>query len=97
LRRYKPTRKPRRPARPFHALSVQPTLGQERMVEHREMYPSRTLSPPTAESSTARTKTEQSTCGSFTDSFTDSFTVAPAYNKGAYQVIPASDIQYIGK
>jgi len=86
LRRYKPARKPRRPARPFHALSVQPTLGQERMVEHREMYPSRTLSPPTAESSTARTKTEQST-----------FTVAPAYNKGAYQVIPASDIQYIGK
>jgi len=63
------------------------------MVEHREVYPSRKLSSPTAESSTARTKTEQSTCGSFTDSFT----VAPAYNKGAYQVIPASDIQYIGK
>jgi len=25
------------------------------------------------------------------------FTVAPAYNKGAYQVIPASDIKHIGK
>ena len=24
-------------------------------------------------------------------------TVAPAYNKGAYQVIPASDIKHIGK
>jgi len=86
LRRYKPARKPRRPARPFRALLVQPTLGQERMVEHREMYPSRTLSPPTAELSVQHTNTEQST-----------FTVAPAYNKGAYQVIPASDIQYIGK
>lgn len=25
------------------------------------------------------------------------FTVAPAYNKGAYQVIPKSDIEHIGK
>jgi hypothetical protein len=25
------------------------------------------------------------------------FTVAPAYNKGAYQVIPLSDVKYIGK
>ena len=25
------------------------------------------------------------------------FTVAPAYNKGAYQVIPKEDIEWIGK
>ena len=25
------------------------------------------------------------------------FTVAPAYNKGAYQVIPPSDVKHIGK
>lgn len=25
------------------------------------------------------------------------FTIAPAYNKGAYQVIPRKDIQHIGK
>tara|TARA_Y100001937_G_scaffold43358_1_gene61239 strand:- start:615 stop:749 length:135 start_codon:yes stop_codon:yes gene_type:complete len=25
------------------------------------------------------------------------FTVAPAYNKGAYQVIPKSDVEHIGK
>lgn len=25
------------------------------------------------------------------------FTVAPAYNKGAYQVIPQSDVKHIGK
>ena len=25
------------------------------------------------------------------------FTVAPAYNKGAYQVIPRSDVEHIGK
>lgn len=25
------------------------------------------------------------------------FTVAPAYNKGAYQVIPQSDLEHIGK
>ena len=27
----------------------------------------------------------------------ENFTVAPAYNKGAYQVIPKSDIKHIGK
>ena len=26
-----------------------------------------------------------------------SFTVAPAYNKGAYQVIPKGDVKWIGK
>jgi hypothetical protein len=25
------------------------------------------------------------------------YTVAPAYNKGAYQVIPRSDVEHIGK
>ena len=25
------------------------------------------------------------------------YTIAPAYNKGAYQVIPKKDIKYIGK
>jgi hypothetical protein len=25
------------------------------------------------------------------------FTVAPAYNKGAYQVIPRGDVEWIGK
>jgi hypothetical protein len=25
------------------------------------------------------------------------FTVAPAYNKGAYQVIPRGDVKWIGK
>jgi hypothetical protein len=25
------------------------------------------------------------------------FTVAPAYNKGAYQVIPSTDVKHIGK
>jgi len=25
------------------------------------------------------------------------YTVAPAYNKGAYQVIPTTDIKHIGK
>jgi len=27
----------------------------------------------------------------------DGYTIAPAYNKGAYQVIPKDDIQHIGK
>jgi len=25
------------------------------------------------------------------------YTIAPAYNKGAYQVIPKSDVEHIGK
>ena len=25
------------------------------------------------------------------------FTVAPAYNKGAYQVVPRNEVEYIGK
>ena len=86
MRRYKPARKPRRPARPFRELLVQPTLGQQQSSAHREKYPSRALAAPVPfvrakDLSVSNTK----------------YTIAPAYNKGAYQVIPASDIQHIGR
>ena len=34
---------------------------------------------------------------SYRQEISKQFTVAPAYNKGAYQVIPNSDIEHIGK
>jgi len=39
------------------------------------------------------------TCEAPDRSYADnaSFTVAPAYNKGAYQVIPKKDVKWIGK
>ena len=60
---------------------------QKQSEEHRRKYPSMPMNnnykPQTDES----WKREAS----------KSFTVAPAYNKGAYQVIPSSDVEHIGK
>lgn len=53
---------------------------------HREKYPSRNDMGYTQTNDTSY-KLEES----------KKFTVAPAFNKGAYQVIPQSDIKHIGK
>tara|TARA_Y100000389_G_scaffold69886_1_gene66579 strand:+ start:223 stop:633 length:411 start_codon:yes stop_codon:yes gene_type:complete len=56
------------------------------LADHRERYPSAPLTKPTTAVDNSW-KAEQS----------KNFTVAPAYNKGAYQVIPRSDVKHIGK
>lgn len=49
-------------------------------------YPSAEMIPPVKETDNSWKKEESK-----------KFTVAPAYNKGAYQVIPRGDVEYIGK
>jgi hypothetical protein len=49
-------------------------------------YPSAPLLPPVKETDNSWKKEESK-----------KFTVAPAYNKGAYQVIPRNDVEHIGK
>jgi hypothetical protein len=59
---------------------------RQTLENHRERYPSAPLTKP-VKSVDHSWKAEQS----------KNFTVAPAYNKGAYQVIPRSDVKHIGK
>jgi len=88
-RRYKPMRNVSR-ARPFKPMqSTGPTEAQQRSAEFRAKYPSHatTNNPnPKPKVITGYNKPDE-----------QRFTVAIAYNKGAYQVIPADDIQHIGK
>ena len=57
-----------------------------RRQDNRDKYPSATM-----------TKAVKSVDDSWKREESKRFTVAPAYNKGAYQVIPRSDIEHIGK
>ena len=54
--------------------------------EHRKKYPS-----------LMGTKYSPQTDSSWKKDESKNFTVAPAYNKGAYQVIPRKDVKWIGK
>lgn len=62
------------------------SLGQDRSQEHREKYPSMSDMTYVPQKDTSY-KVEES----------KNFTVAPAYNKGAYQVIPKGDVKHIGR
>ena len=61
------------------------SLGQS-SKEHREKYPSLMDMAYVPQKDTSY-KVEES----------KNFTVAPAYNKGAYQVIPKGDVKHIGR
>ena len=62
------------------------SLNSERSQEHREKYPSMSDMTYVPQKDTSY-KVEES----------KNFTVAPAYNKGAYQVIPKGDVKHIGR
>ena len=86
-RRYKPMRNVRR-VRPFKPMvQREATVGEQIAAEHRAKYPSHN----------AGTKNFVPTYKKPTGQNSEKFTVAIAYNKGAYQVIPAADIQHIGR
>lgn len=86
-RRYKPMRNVRR-VRPFKPMvQREATVGEQIAAEHRAKYPSHN----------AGTKNFVLTYKKPTGQHSGNFTVAIAYNKGAYQVIPAADIQHIGR
>ena len=71
----------------FKPLKVQKTFAQERMEDFNKKYPSWTGDSTYTTPDDQSWKAEES----------KNFTVAPAYNKGAYQVIPKRDIKQIGK
>lgn len=65
------------------------TMSQPPPLAHTigQNYPSHVSSRPPSMAQTPRIQREKS----------EKYTVAIAYNKGAYQVIPNEDIKYIGK
>jgi len=92
-RRYKPMRNVRR-VRPFKPMvQREATVGEQIAAEHRAMYPSHVADTKNF----VPTYKNQSTPDESQNGASKNFTVAIAYNKGAYQVIPAADIQHIGR
>jgi len=90
-RRYKPMRNVRR-VRPFKPMqSTGPTEAQQRSAEFRAKYPSHVGSVINESITCYGTNATENR------EVTTKFTVSIPYNKGAYQVIPADDIQHIGK
>ena len=71
----------------FKPLVLEKTLAEKRMDEFNAKYPS----------FKGTTKYQPSTDQSWKQEASKNFTVAPAYNKGAYQVIPSTDVEHIGK
>ena len=63
------------------------TPKQNSAVRETKHYPSAPLTPVNNKAEDQSWKLEESR----------NFTVAPAYNKGAYQVIPKGDVKHIGK
>jgi hypothetical protein len=78
---------PRRPKADFKPMVHEQTLAEKMSAEHRTKYPSAEMTSTYTPSKDQSWKQEAS----------KNFTVAPAYNKGAYQVIPRKDVEHIGR
>jgi len=92
-RRYKPVRKPRRPARPFKPMVCSTPTEQQRSADFRAKYPSHT-GPVSHYALTGYDASDRKNRDGQKNNL---FTVSIPYNKGAYQVIPAADIKHIGR
>ena len=79
------TKRKKRPE--FKPYKAEKTYAQLQMEEFNKKYPSWT----------GTSKYEPGQDDSWKQEASKNFTVAPAYNKGAYQVIPSRDIKHIGK
>lgn len=87
-KRKSPGLKTKRKLKPkFQPLVLEKTLAQQRIDEFNAKYPSFNGS----------TKYQSGEDQSWKQEASKNFTVAPAYNKGAYQVISSTDIKHIGK
>ena len=87
-KRKSPGLKTKRKLKPeFKPLVVEKSYADLRMEEFNKKYPSYTGS----------TKYQPEQDQSWKQEESKNFTVAPAYNKGAYQVIPRKDVKHIGK
>jgi|TARA_B100001093_G_scaffold503386_1_gene557692 hypothetical protein len=71
----------------FKPYKAEKTYAQLQMEEFNKKYPSYT----------GKSKYEPVDDTSWKQEESKNFTVAPAYNKGAYQVIPRKEVEHIGK
>ena len=79
---------PRRKAKQvFTPHKKEKTFAEQRIEEFNNKYPSHIVNSRYEAPEDTSWKAEES----------KNFTVAPAYNKGAYQVIPQNDVEHIGK
>ena len=87
-KRKSPGLKTKRRLKPeFQPLVVEKTLAEKQMDSFNAKYPSFSGS----------TKYQPIEDQSWKQEASKNFTVATAYNKGAYQVIPSTDVKHIGK
>jgi len=80
-------KKKRKLKQQFTEFKQEKSFAQIKMEEFNLKYPSYTGGSKYEPAEDQSWKTEAS----------KNFTVAPAYNKGAYQVIPSTDVKHIGK
>ena len=79
--------------RNFTKLQPEKSYAQKQIEEFNKKYPSTTMTKIQSSEGTgldAKWQKEKLDISS-------SYTVAPAYNKGAYQVVPKNEIKHIGK
>lgn len=79
--------KRRKKVHEFKPYKAEKTYAQLQMEEFNKKYPSWTGDSSYQPEDDQSWKAEES----------KNFTIAPAYNKGAYQVIPRKDVEHIGK
>ena len=85
-KRYKMMRRARKPQKRFERWI--PPMDTIRDIRKGESIPSVSLSAPSVH---PRMSSEERL------EISRQYTIAPAYNKGAYQVVPKNEIQSIGK
>ena len=69
------------------------SFAQQRIEEFNKKYPSASVSPKPSSDGTGENAEWQKE----KLKISSSYTVAPAYNKGAYQVVPKNEVKHIGK
>tara|TARA_R110001592_G_scaffold104967_1_gene295261 strand:- start:160 stop:609 length:450 start_codon:yes stop_codon:yes gene_type:complete len=87
------TRPDPRDYRNFTKLQPEKSYAQKQIEEFNKKYPSTTMTKVQGGDGTGENAEWQKE----KLKISSSYTVAPAYNKGAYQVVPKNEVKHIGK
>ena len=68
------------------------SYAQQRIAEFNEKYPSSTVSTASSKGDGENAEWQKEK-----QKISATYTIAPAYNKGAYQVVPKNEVKHIGK
>ena len=68
------------------------SYAQQRIAEFNEKYPSSTVSTASSKGDGENAEWQKEK-----QKISSTYTIAPAYNKGAYQVVPKNEVKHIGK